>query len=275
MADPILSNRTGTDGHLARHKGDPSEPSARSDPCKGVANPVEKPKLKQFNPESRGHAYTDSGVSFSEAGGASPETETTLHTSQSLDPDNNNNNNAAPRNLKDSPVAICGLGMRLPGGIRNAEDFWDLLIDGRDARGPIPPSRFNADGFADSLGGKGAVQSEFGYFLDHDISRFDTSFFSMSKAEVERCDPQQRLLLEVTRECLEDAGEVDYRGKSIGCYVGTFGEDWLHMVGKDNQHVSGYMMGGSTDFLIANRVSYEHNFRGPRSVRLLLSSRSA
>lgn len=27
------------------------------------------------------------------------------------------------------PIAICGMGMRLPGGIRDAEGFWDLLYN--------------------------------------------------------------------------------------------------------------------------------------------------
>lgn len=63
------------------------------------------------------------------------------------------------------PVAICGIGLRLPGRIKNCEDYWDLLESGRDARGLIPPSRFNLDGFNDSLGGKDAVKMRHGYFL--------------------------------------------------------------------------------------------------------------
>lgn len=64
----------------------------------------------------------------------------------------------------------------------------------------------------------------YGYFLDADLGQLDTSFFTMPKMELERADPQQRQLLEVTRECFESAGEVDYRGKNIGCFVGSFGE---------------------------------------------------
>lgn len=126
---------------------------------------------------------------------------------------------------KETLVAVCGVALRAPGGIRNTADYWDLLVNGKDARGPIPPSRYNINGFDDSLGGRGPIKTRFGYFLDDDLSQIDTSFFSMSRKEVERCDPQQRLLLEVSREALEDAGEIDYRGKTIGCFVGTFGDD--------------------------------------------------
>ena len=173
---------------------------------------------------------------------------------------------AAGGDASYKPLAVCGMGMRLPGGITDADGFWDLLVNGRDARTPIPASRYNIDGFDDSLAGKGAIKTRHGYFLTQDLSQLDTSFFSMTKSEVEGCDPQQRLLLEVVRECFEDAGEADYRGKSVGCYVGTFGEDWLQMTSKDVQQSTGYIMTGSSDLMIANRVSYEYDLRGPRFV---------
>ncbi|KAL2166124.1 hypothetical protein VTG60DRAFT_3263 [Thermothelomyces hinnuleus] len=88
----------------------------------------------------------------------------------------------------------------------------------------------------------------------------------MSKKEVERCDPQQRILLEVVRECLEDAGEVDYRGRPIGCYVGTFGQDWYEMATKDMHGMGNYSLMGSGDLVLANRVSYEFDLHGPSTV---------
>lgn len=166
-----------------------------------------------------------------------------------------------------APIAICGIGLRLPGGIRNGDDFWDVLINGKDTQGPIPRSRFNIDGFDDSLGGQGTIKTRRGYFLDDDLSAsLDTSFFSLSKNELERCDPQQRLLLEVVRESLEDAGEVNYRGKSIGCYVGTFGQDWYEMSAKETQHVGSHTVTGYGDMMLANRISYEYDLSGPRYV---------
>jgi acyl transferase domain-containing protein len=162
------------------------------------------------------------------------------------------------------PIAICGIGLRLPGGIRDAHGFWDLLVSGRDARSVIPASRFAIEGFDASLAGHGAVKTRHGYFLEDDLSRLDASFFSMSRSEVERCDPQQRLLLEVVRECLDDAGEVNYRGQPVGCFVGAFSQDWLEMGAKESQHTGSYTLTGYGDLIIANRVSYEYDLRGPR-----------
>uniref|UniRef100_A0A0D2YHU0 Uncharacterized protein n=1 Tax=Fusarium oxysporum (strain Fo5176) TaxID=660025 RepID=A0A0D2YHU0_FUSOF len=163
-------------------------------------------------------------------------------------------------------VAICGIGLRLPGGIRNCDDYWNLLYNGLDARSPVPSNRYNVDGFDDSLGDKDAVKLQHGYFLDEDLSALDTSFFTLSKRELEKVDPQQRLLLEVTRECLEDAGEVNYRGKTIGCYVGTFGDDWLLMSAKEPLHGGVHTVTGYCDLMLANRVSYEYDFLGPSLV---------
>jgi len=180
------------------------------------------------------------------------------------------NDKTRASNSVPESIAICGLALRLPKGIRDAEGFWDVLQNGEDMRGPIPSDRYNAKGFNNALGKKGAIITKYGYFLDEDLSCLDTSFFSMAKQELEKTDPQQRQILEVTRECLESAGETDYRGKLIGCYVGTFGDDWLHSQSKDAQYTGGYNLSG--DLMIANRVSYEYDLKGPRYVksRLLL-----
>jgi acyl transferase domain-containing protein len=166
--------------------------------------------------------------------------------------------------IQPRPIAICGMAMRLPGGIHDGEAFWDLLVNGKDTRGPVPESRYNAQGFTDRIGPKGAIKTQFGYFLQDDLTSLDTSFFTLTKTELERTDPQQRQLLEVTRELLENAGEVNYRGELIGCYVGTFGEDWLQMSAKENQHSGGYIMTGHGDLMLANRVSFEYDLKGPR-----------
>lgn len=162
------------------------------------------------------------------------------------------------------PVAIVGMAMRLPGGIHNAESFWDLLINKRNGRCRIPTDRYNIDAWY-GPGKSGHVTTQYGYFLeDLNLAHMDANFWSMSKHEIELMDPQQRILLEVVYECLENAGAKDWRGQDIGCYVGTFGEDWLDMDAKDNQNSHMYRVTGYGDYITANRVSYEFNFKGPR-----------
>lgn len=85
----------------------------------------------------------------------------------------------------------------------------------------------------------------------------------MSKTEVERVDPQQRLLLELAWECFESAGERDYRGRAIGTYIGSFGEDWAENFTKDPNIFGSYKITGYGDFTAPNRISYEYDLRGP------------
>ena len=163
------------------------------------------------------------------------------------------------------PIAIVGMGMRLPGGVNGENSFWDMLVNKRNGRSEVPKDRYNVEAYYSATGGPGTVKTKHGYFLDHlNLQHLDASFFSMNKTEVERLDPQQRLLLEVVWECMENAGQVDWRGKNIGCYVGVFGEDWLDMSAKDTQHLGMYRITGSGDFAISNRISYEYDLGGPR-----------
>ncbi|KAL8848056.1 MAG: hypothetical protein Q9221_006916 [Calogaya cf. arnoldii] len=162
------------------------------------------------------------------------------------------------------PVAIIGMGMRLPGGVHDAESFWDLLVNKRDGQCRVPSSRYNIDAWY-APGKPGHVGTQYGYFLeDLNLAHIDASFWSMSKHEAEAMDPQQRLLLEVVYECLENSGTTDWQGKCIGCYVGIFGEDWVDMEAKDTQNSHMYRLTGYGDYITANRVSYEFDFRGPR-----------
>lgn len=120
------------------------------------------------------------------------------------------------------PVAICGMAMRLPGGISSAEAFWDFLVNKGDACARIPAERYATHGpqgnsapspgtWFDGGGGSDATTEKeadkphwrtHGYMLNQvDLAAFDASLFSMTRAELEIVDPQQRLLLELTR-CL-------------------------------------------------------------------------
>lgn len=166
------------------------------------------------------------------------------------------------------PIAICGMGMRLPGGITDAAGFWDMLYNGRDGRCEVPKDRYNADTWY-GPGKIGHTASKHGYFLDVDLANIDSSFWSMTKKEIEAMDPQQRLTLEVVYECLQNAGQKadQLRGRKIGVYVGTFEGDWLELDGRDPLHYHMYRLTGSGDYMSANRIHYEFDFKGPRFAR--------
>ncbi|KAI1738583.1 putative polyketide synthase [Xylaria scruposa] len=162
------------------------------------------------------------------------------------------------------PIAIIGMAMRLPGRVRNGEDFWNLLCQKRDGLCNIPPGRFNVNGFVDKSGLPGTIPTEKAYFLeDVEIQEFDPAVFSIPKKELERLDPSQRQLLQVAYECMENAGLSSWRGSNFGCYIGCFGEDWQDLNAKETQHSGGYRGTGYGDFVLGNRISYEFDLRGP------------
>ncbi|KID66135.1 Highly reducing polyketide synthase gloL [Metarhizium brunneum] len=172
-------------------------------------------------------------------------------------------------------MAICGMACRLPGGIASAEELWEFLLAKKNARTRVPESRYNVSAFHSAVSKPGTVATEYGHFLDDsvDLGALDTSVFPLNRTELERSDPQQRLMLEVAREAFEDAGVTDWRGKTVGCYIGNYGEDWSEMFAKEPQQYGLHRITGTGDFVIANRLSYEFDIRGPSvTIRTACSS---
>lgn len=170
-----------------------------------------------------------------------------------------------------SPIAICGMACRLPGGVNSPEKLWNFLIEGGDARSRVPETRFNISAYYSKVKKPGTAATEYGYFLDEsvDLAGLDTSFFSMPRNEVARLDPQQRILLEVARESIEDAGEVGWRGTNVGVFVGTFSQDWYDAFNREALKYGIYQATATHDFMMSERVSHEMDLRGPRYVRQL------
>ncbi|RCI16826.1 hypothetical protein L249_1723 [Ophiocordyceps polyrhachis-furcata BCC 54312] len=162
-----------------------------------------------------------------------------------------------------SPIAIIGMGLRLPGGVSTANEFWDLLINKQDGRRRVPPDRFNIDGFHGEAAHRQKVASQHGYFLDANIKAFDNDSFPSNAADLERLDPQQRLLTEVAWEAMESAGQASLRGSDTGVYVGVFGEDWHNIMHQDRQRTGNSRSIASGDFALANWLSYALDVRGP------------
>jgi acyl transferase domain-containing protein/SAM-dependent methyltransferase len=173
------------------------------------------------------------------------------------------------------PIAICGMALRLPGSSASPQEFWDFLINKGDARSRVPESRYNISAYHRTDRRPGAIASEYGYFLDESVKlgAFDSSRFSLSRAELEYADPQQRRLLEVVREAFDDAGDVSFRGKAIGCYVGNMGEDWGELMNRDPLSHGANRIDGYNDWMLSNRISYEFGLKGPSmTIRTACSS---
>ena len=128
---------------------------------------------------------------------------------------------------RHEPIAIVGLGCRLPGGVVDARSYWELLSAGRDAVSEVPAERWNVDAYYDpDPTCVTKAHTKAGGFLD-DVFGFEPGFFGMSPREAAGLDPQQRLLLEVAWEALEDAAIPADRleGSRTGVFVGITSTD--------------------------------------------------
>ncbi|KAF5702983.1 polyketide synthase [Fusarium globosum] len=165
-----------------------------------------------------------------------------------------------------APIAIIGVGCRLPGGANNLDKLWKLLSESRDGRTEIPSDRWNADSWFDAHpDAKQSMVTKHGYFLQDDISQFDAKFFGISSAEAHSMDPQQRLFLMTTYEALEDAGipVETLRGSNTGVYASIFERSYDRMGHKDLSTIGRTHLNGTGESILSNRISYCFDLRGP------------
>ncbi len=165
------------------------------------------------------------------------------------------------------PIAIVGMGCRLPGGIRTPEELWELLAVGGDAMSPFPTDRgWDAAEAAYRAGQSGDAEisiARVGGFVD-EAGDFDAGFFGISPREALAMDPQQRLLLEVSWETLERAGiaPMSLKGSSTGVFAGANAAGYGAGLAGDSES-EGYLLTGSMSAVISGRVSYTLGLEGP------------
>ncbi|HMV68170.1 MAG TPA: beta-ketoacyl synthase N-terminal-like domain-containing protein, partial [Myxococcota bacterium] len=163
----------------------------------------------------------------------------------------------------NEPIAITGFGCRLPGAASPAA-FWRNLLDGHDAIGAMPVERLRLDPrWDDALAAMGRHEPR-GAFLD-DVYGFDWRALGIPPREARVMDPQQRLLLEVAWEALEDAGIrlADAAGARAGVYVSVLWNDHLRLHASRPEAIDLFSLTGSTFALLANRISFLFDLRGP------------
>ena len=123
------------------------------------------------------------------------------------------------------PVAVVGMGCRLPGNSNSPHALWKFLSEGGIAHNEAPESRFSLDGHHDGSKKPKTMRSPGGMYLEEiDPQKFDAQFFEIPRTEAIAMDPQQRQLLEVVYESLENAGITmeTISGSSMGCFVGSY-----------------------------------------------------
>lgn len=139
-------------------------------------------------------------------------------------------------------VVISGMSCRFPSSVETLTQFWEMLVSQKDQ--------------VKQETGRG--NSEAG-FLDNSISRFDHQYFNISIAESRTMDPQQILALELTEMLWKDADiDPETLNKSrVGVYLGVWNQEY------HGDKTSVYFPTGTNPSIIASRISYHYDLRGP------------
>ncbi|MEE1772804.1 beta-ketoacyl synthase N-terminal-like domain-containing protein [Streptomyces sp. JV185] len=173
---------------------------------------------------------------------------------------------------RTQPVAVIGMGCRLPGGLDDPRALWSALREGRvlstetagvptDSLGR-PRWNLAAPDLAPLAGrlGQGA------YLTDVDL--FDADWFGIAEEEARHMDPQQRLLLEVAAQALADANlsRKRLRGRDVGVYAVAgpveYPYAWLRG-GLPGTGLSPHMSTGTSPSAFSGRIALSLGLDGP------------
>jgi len=148
---------------------------------------------------------------------------------------------ARPKFQKND-VVFAGMSCRFPAAAQTPAQFWTALLSREDqVRADLERGSYEAG------------------FLDDAVSRFDHQYFHISEAEAQTMDPQQILALELTEMLWQDAG-LDPKAldpRRVGVYLGVWNQEYT------GQKDSVYYPTGTNPSIIASRISYHYDLRGP------------
>nr|AQS99228.1 type I polyketide synthase [Gambierdiscus polynesiensis] len=169
-------------------------------------------------------------------------------------------------------VSLVGAGYRNPGHSDSADKYWMCTRNcGGDGMLQIPFTRYDLEFYAEWRLDRQSALNMGKMYCRHQghlegIELFDGSFFNISAAESGGMDPEQRLTLETGWCALYDAGfdrmKLQRSGGHIGVFVGVSGSDWHWVPLPPN--VSAGM--GATEAVIAGRVTFALNIKGPAQI---------
>lgn len=160
-------------------------------------------------------------------------------------------------------IAVIGISCRFADAC-NTDELWNNLSLGIDSINEIASDRWN-DYNLSSLDFQNIHKSDYrwGGFISG-IDLFDPLFFNISPREAEIMDPQQRLFLQHAWKSIEDAGYCpdDLQKTACGIFIGGNTSDY-NLRFTENEYFDPYLITGNTSSILASRISYFLDLKGP------------
>ncbi len=169
--------------------------------------------------------------------------------------------------MQTNDVAIIGYAARLPGAA-SAARAWAVMSAGACTIGTIPETRWASGRFYNaSRAVRGKAYVRRAGLIDEPF-HFDAGYFGISPFEASQMDPQQRILLETVAHAFDHAGINPDRldAERTGVYVGASAADHSTTALQDPELIEAHYILGNTLSILANRISYQWNLKGPSYV---------
>ncbi len=168
---------------------------------------------------------------------------------------------------QETDIAVIGLSGRFPDA-QNIKEFWNNIAKGANSIKTIPKERWDAEYYYDSNpDAENKTNNRVGAFIK-DVTEFDPLFFNISPKEAELMDPQQRIFLEEAWKAIEDAGYAPntISGMKCGVFVGACVSDYTDLLAEVGLQNSAHALTGLSPAILAARISYFLNLKGPSLV---------
>ncbi|MBD3315981.1 MAG: SDR family NAD(P)-dependent oxidoreductase, partial [Chitinivibrionales bacterium] len=155
---------------------------------------------------------------------------------------------------KKAEIAVIGMAGQFPKA-KTIHEFWSNLLMEVDGVDELPPHYLDPRIYTTEKQ-RGKTRCKWGGIVE-DRDCFDPMFFKITPREAESMNPHQRLVLQEGWKAIEDAG---YNPRELqGTKTGVF-------IGAEPINYHGESFTGSSDAIIASRLSYVLNLNGPALV---------